>query len=111
MQKACDTREVGQMRPSVGFTSGCEGRTSALSLAGVTAMSGGWSIDVELACKWSWRCLDEDILVPGRELRVADPESGGLVRLTESGANRVERDDLRHTCGGPVIPVVPLKFS
>ena len=81
--------------------------------AGETAAprSAGWGVEVQLVRKWLWRCLDEDILVPGYELCILDPCRGPLVHLPERGASRVERNDLRHTCGGPVVPVVPLKVS
>lgn len=74
-------------------------------------MSNRWSIPVELVREWRWRCLDEDILVPGCDLCVANPDSELLVLLAESLANEVERDDLRHTCGGLVTPVAPLKAT
>lgn len=72
-------------------------------------MSAGWSIKAELVRNWRWRCLDEDILVPGSELCIVNSNNGLLVRLADSGATQVERDDLRHACGGPVVPVAPLK--
>jgi hypothetical protein len=73
--------------------------------------SDNWSIPGELIRLWLWRCLDENILVPGCDLCVVNRDSGLLVRLAESHANAVARHDLRHTCGGRVIPVVPLKAA
>jgi hypothetical protein len=68
----------------------------------------GWSIPAELIRHWRWRCLDEGILVPGGDLCVVSPRNGGLTPLAKDRAGAVARHDLRHTCGGRVIPVVPL---
>lgn len=70
-----------------------------------------WSIPSELIRRWRWRCLDEDILVAGSDLCVANSESGRLVPMAQRNGNPVERHDLRHGCGGHVIPVVPLKAT
>jgi hypothetical protein len=64
-----------------------------------------WSIATVLVQRWTWRCLSEDIVVPGSELCVATPDSGHLVGLAESGQTSVDQDQLRHRCGSQVRPV------
>jgi hypothetical protein len=72
-------------------------------------MENEWFVSAELVKQWRWRCLEEDILVPGYDLCVANPGSGRLVHLAEGSVEAVRRDDLRHGCGGRVLPVTPLE--
>jgi hypothetical protein len=72
-------------------------------------MENEWSVSVELVRQWRWRCLEEGILVPGSDLCVVNPRSGQLVRLAETRVNAVPRGELRHTCGGRVLPVTSLE--
>lgn len=68
-----------------------------------------WSLSIELVQQWRWRCLKEGMLVPGSELCIANPDSGRMTRLTESGGDVVPRSELRHHCGSRVLPVTPLE--
>ena len=65
----------------------------------------GWKLPVELICDWCWRCLGDGLLAMGAELWISDGNGGGLVRLSESRDKFVDRHDLRHACGSPVLPV------
>ena len=65
-----------------------------------------WNIATELVQQWTWRCLSEDIVVPGSELCVAIPDSScHLIGLAKAGRTSVDQDQLRHRCGSQVCPV------
>jgi hypothetical protein len=71
----------------------------------VMATPGGWKLPVELVRDWRWRCLGEGLSATGAELWLSDGNGGGLVRLSERTDTFVERHDLRHVCGSPVLPL------
>lgn len=71
----------------------------------VMATTKGWKLPVEVICGWRWRCLGEGVSITGSELWFASDNGGGLTRLSENTENFVDRHDLRHDCGSPVLPV------
>ncbi len=66
-------------------------------------------IPVETALAWRWRCLTEGKIVLGADLRVA--QSPATTRLAEWSSPEVDRGALRCTCGGQVLPVVPIDIK
>lgn len=56
-------------------------------------------LPVEIVERWLWRCLVQDNLVEGSDLRVGDDAQP----LLEFIPSQVERDKLRCPCGGHVI--------
>ena len=65
----------------------------------------GWKLPVDLIREWRWRCLGDGASITGSELCFASGNGGGLTRLSESADQFVDRHDLRHDCGSPVLPV------
>ena len=73
--------------------------------SGAAVTSKGWKLPVELICDWRWRCLGDGLSITGSELWFTNGNGGGLARLAESADKFVDRHDLRHDCGSPVLPV------
>jgi hypothetical protein len=69
------------------------------------ATTRGWKLPVEVIRSWRWRCLGEGTSAMGSELWIASDNGAGLTRLSKSPENLVDRHDLRHDCGSPVLPV------
>ena len=75
----------------------------------VMATVRGWKLPVELIRDWHWRCLGDGVSAMGAELWLANDNGGGLTRLSDSRENFVDRHDLRHDCGSPVLPVTSIE--
>jgi hypothetical protein len=69
------------------------------------ASTRGWKLPVDLIRDWRWRCLGDGLSIAGADLWIGNGNGGGLVRLSESADKLVDRYDLRHACGSPVLPV------
>jgi len=69
------------------------------------ATTRGWKLPVDLIRDWRWRCLGDGLSAMGAELWISDGNGGGLVRLSGIADKLVDRYDLRHACGSPVLPV------
>jgi hypothetical protein len=70
-----------------------------------------WMVSAELIQQWRWRCLKDGTLIAGCDLCVAIPGSIRLVPLGERRVEAVQRHDLRHDCGGCVLPIAPLEVK
>jgi hypothetical protein len=66
-------------------------------------------ISGEAAIAWRWLCQSEGIVIPGPDLRVA--ESPATSRLAEWRSSEVDREKLRCTCGGRVVPLAPVDIK